>query len=44
MAVRDGAEPQHEEVEGGAEGIWRTQCHAGTRFLISEAGSAGRLR
>ena len=42
MAVKDGAEPQHEEMEGGAEGIWRIQCLAGTRFLISGAGSAGR--
>ena len=29
MTVRDGAEPQHEGIEGGAEGIWRTQCLAG---------------
>ena len=43
VTVWDGVEPQHEEVDGGAESVWRAQCHAGTRCLISGAVSAGRL-
>lgn len=43
VTVWDGVEPQHEEVDGGAESVWRAQCHAGTRCLNSGAVSAGRL-